>query len=628
MTNNKDYITNFKQIFFNLGSEGHHDYLNVILSGKVSSGKTTLLNCLLKDLYSEIKYSRSTGSISMYVHNPNNASDSINTYTQNHNINKEFVQHKDNEQFNINFNYFQVNTSNNFIINNKINLIDIPGVDDLNDSIDKQVYEFIKQNQQLLDIMIIVIDTNDGLNTQSGKKKITELIKSINPQTPILFVFNKIDIFTINKEELIELYNTNIQELENHMITKNFTNKYNICFVSSLAEYIAEMKLNNKTDRLNETELKRNFDHSDSNFEELYDKLQDLISYIKTEYDPIELKRIRFYAQNTSSDNIKKFINIIHYYEHISDSDLDYITKSIYDTIINKTKKYTLEDCNIVQKEINELNEYISSIYKSDNLLDTIPYVINKLMISLSEFNNNNIIKSLNSKIKKDGFYQVCNTITQMIRDNNFNNYNSNNLLLSFMKKFNRHIKEEYIENNHIKVDLVITSETNEETEEDDNISDTSSYIETTYVDIFSSHSEHYNFIIKLGESIKQDNNMSEQILKEYVNTIITSNLLCDTISLDCKFTYYKDITQSKTYKHIYKYLFLTYLNNFNNNNVVFKRFKNLQLLQAINGDTNSNITIEPIYLLDFNHDDIDIYFRYFDIIKKLIDYSPINNLI
>src|SRR5690606_5183665 len=154
------------------------------------------------------------------------------------------------------------------------------------------------------------------------------------------------------------------------------------------------------------------FDHSDSNFDELYDKLQKLISYIKTEQDSIETKRIRFYAQNTPSDNISKFINIISHYENINDSDLEYITKSINDTIVNKTKKYTLDDCNMIQTKINELNEYISSIYKSDNLLDTIPLVINKFMISLSDFNNNNIIKSLGSKIKKDGYYQVCNTIT------------------------------------------------------------------------------------------------------------------------------------------------------------------------------------------------------------------------
>ena len=137
--------------------------INIIFLGEMSSGKTTLISCILNDMIGTIKRSKGTEKITIY--------------------NNGFIP----SFMNDNYNHIIVNNSDIEIPKFKINIIDTIGFNDLIHD-EFMTNEFTKLKPQL-DIIIFLIDCNTCLDKKS-ENDILNLIKDFDN---ILYIINKFD---------------------------------------------------------------------------------------------------------------------------------------------------------------------------------------------------------------------------------------------------------------------------------------------------------------------------------------------------------------------------------------------------------------------------------------------------
>lgn len=157
------------------------------LIGKVSAGKTTLLNYLLENYYGETSKKKTTHVPSFFSHmyDKQDSIDSIN----------EKIQHFNNTSHdNADALYFNVPITRLAKFNPNISLVDFPGLDD-----DEGIEKHFDTHVNKLDCIIFVTDANSSMNTKSERDVFTKIVNKvkINHQncryTKLLVVFNKFD---------------------------------------------------------------------------------------------------------------------------------------------------------------------------------------------------------------------------------------------------------------------------------------------------------------------------------------------------------------------------------------------------------------------------------------------------
>lgn len=327
----KKYDTRLLDIVFNRMCKNIFD-INVLIAGKVSSGKTTMLNAMLQDRYSESKMQKVTNGISIYM------------YDQSTLDNPEFIFEK-NKLINSN-NSSELTFSSHFvkqpIFNNdqlkNISIIDTPGNDD-NHERDDELYNWLEQNNELIDIYMIIIDIAQGLITTSSKLNLEKLIK--NCSRPIIFAINKFD--ELDDEELNGLYKDCVGEISKIMLP--FDNKYKICKVSALNHYVRVMKETGKIQKLTQKNI--NNSGPDSNFGELITILQNMTKEIADNKNKqMEAKLGKFISSELVSDlnYLSRFFDILNSNVktyNFTDKEMFTLAKRMYE--IQKREKFDIE---------------------------------------------------------------------------------------------------------------------------------------------------------------------------------------------------------------------------------------------------------------------------------------------
>ena len=233
--------------------------INFGIIGCVSSGKSTLLNSLFCDTYSDMKIKRTTMIPQVYQCDPHiqkNKNYAKEIRIHNEKINKKIIEQTENKTAltiqdccEI---VYKVPPINNFIElppNINVAIFDIPG---LNDSQTKNTYfEYLNQNFYKFDYILFVIDIQSALNTSDEmdilhliKNNILDIKKKYNKDIKLLVVCNKCDDMELNKNGILEMDEPELEEMYVQIITtlKNeLTTNYDIVKYSAQNTYIYRM---------------------------------------------------------------------------------------------------------------------------------------------------------------------------------------------------------------------------------------------------------------------------------------------------------------------------------------------------------------------------------------------------
>jgi predicted GTPase len=216
--------------------------INFGIIGCVSSGKSTLLNSLFCDTYSDMKIKRTTMIPQVYQCDPKIQKSK--TYAkeirkQNEEINKKIIEQTENKTaLTIQDCYeivYKVPPINNFIKlppNINVAIFDIPG---LNDSQTKNTYfEYLNQNFYKFDYILFVIDIQSALNTSDEmdilnliKNNILDIKKKYNKDIKLLVICNKCDNMELNKNGILEMDEPELEEMYEQII-KTLKNELSI----------------------------------------------------------------------------------------------------------------------------------------------------------------------------------------------------------------------------------------------------------------------------------------------------------------------------------------------------------------------------------------------------------------
>lgn len=183
--------------------------LNIAFIGPVSSGKSTLLNAILSDTYSDMKLRRTTMCPQVYTTSPYYQQEirSTNDIRQsNTEINQTILDAREKgDKITLKETWYKIRPISSFYqqINGLYyNLYDIPG---LNDQSSQIYFDYVKQHINKFDLIFLVFDINSGINRTDElgilEFILQELKNSSNHQTHLIVIANKCDAMYIDNQQ-------------------------------------------------------------------------------------------------------------------------------------------------------------------------------------------------------------------------------------------------------------------------------------------------------------------------------------------------------------------------------------------------------------------------------------------
>ena len=194
-------------------NDAYRNQINIAILGPTSAGKSTLLNSIFVNTYSDMKKKRTTMTPQVYYESKNkNSSVAKEIKIKNREINKKIISKTENSQTLTEEDikeciYFVPKISNLVTLMKEVYLTvyDIPGLDDPRTDI---YFKYMQNNFYKFDIIIFVIDIDCALNTQDQIKILVEILTNIkknkelyNINTTLMVLTNKCDDLQFDKEK-------------------------------------------------------------------------------------------------------------------------------------------------------------------------------------------------------------------------------------------------------------------------------------------------------------------------------------------------------------------------------------------------------------------------------------------
>ena len=182
--------------------------INIAICGPVSVGKSTLLNSIFVNTYSDMKMKRTTMTPQVYYEVPHISSDVKNTIREsNTTLNESLIKKTENGEHitmdDIKEAVYLVPKVHNLVDmkdNTYLSVYDIPG---LNDARTKDIfYEYMDTNFYKFDIVIFVIDIYSGLNTSEEIEILNKILNNIKKNKEEHGVINKLIVLANKCDEL------------------------------------------------------------------------------------------------------------------------------------------------------------------------------------------------------------------------------------------------------------------------------------------------------------------------------------------------------------------------------------------------------------------------------------------
>lgn len=519
------------------------DNITFAIIGPVSAGKSTFLNALCSNTYSDMKRKKTTMLPQIYNITKNtNKYDTIkDIYDRNKQSNNEILKLRENNEFKQEEHFKEIVHSikplNDFIeINNNYtySILDMPGLNCGNS--DNMYFNYIEQNKNI-DVYILIFDINSGLNTTS-EIEILNLINCTikkNNHGFVHIILNKCDDFEIDNDgnisfddEIEELYQRSIDTVNKIFDTIDVS----ITPLCSSKLYVYRV-------------IKYNIETIDEN---------QLNNIIKDECGKSQLKKLD--SINKKKQYVNGLINskkTTLYNEWMRNTGYDLFRNTIINKILNEENISLIKQKHLIYK-LNELsNDENKNITK---YLNEVNLLLNELILITDETNIKMIINEL--KIKNITKY-FCKFMKQF----NYEKLLERNILFEEQKLI---INKLDIYTCHL-YDLLLKKYN------DISIDNLYDYIKNNTDDIFNYIDINNDISCYKIELFKQnyDNELFNDLLRFTYNDDFL-NILFESIKNT------KDIT-IESWKEIFDFI----INNFDNdNNWINNIFENVKLTNEI----------------------------------------------
>jgi len=421
--------------------------ITIAILGPVSAGKSTFLNALCSNTYSDMLRRKTTMLPQIYhiLNNSVNIDNIDEIYKKNKESNEKILELREEKKFDINRDFIEIHHNiekiNHFIVlpNNNTNysILDMPG---LNCGGDDIYYEYIRKNSNNIDIYLLLIDINSGLNTTDEIniiKLIVEQIK-INSNGYMYVLINKCDDIsfddrynvTLDDKELNDLYKRCNNIINEHC--KDIIDKVIISPLCSSKLYIYR-GVNNNITTIDESQLD-NIIKNECGKKELkklltLDKKRKFISgLLNSNSSSLYNDWMKDTGYNQFETNINNIITVnyeIFILHHINIDilkildlkDIDNITEQI-NIIKDRINLLKIKDLpEYIFTNLNKINDIIKTILNIDSS-DCSLSLIDTLLIKMDKYNN--IIKGLFKKHQFVDTDEVLKTRREKLLINEF----------------------------------------------------------------------------------------------------------------------------------------------------------------------------------------------------------------
>lgn len=454
-----------------MSSIHNNENINIAIIGPVSAGKSTLLNGIFSNTFSDMKRKKTT--MMPQIYNISDNCNKYNTYQEiklaNSKSNHEILELRESGKYTTeNFSELTYNIKHidDFIkLPNKnisYSIIDMPGLN-CSGGGDTIYYDYLSKKSKDIDIYVAVFDINSGLNTTDEIKILQEINNYIetNKYGYLHILINKCDSISFDKnnnfsfddEEISELYNRCCEIINKYITsTKNFT----ISPICTSELYVYKCTANN-IDTLDEKHIDNIIKNECGKSELKNVNLKGSVykrNFFKSLIKDLKQKLYQNWMQDTgyllfvkSLNNIlTNYTNIINHHIYL---ELSLLNKTIdvnninIDDITNKLL--------IIQDRINNI-EYMSN--DVTNIIAEICKIIDNYVFNVVSSNNECKLNEVNSHINK--IKTFCKKLKNLFKVNPETNYFNNSTKLLNEKRtlrLNAELSNEY--NNEIFGELI-----------------------------------------------------------------------------------------------------------------------------------------------------------------------------
>jgi predicted GTPase len=250
--------------------------INMVVIGPVSAGKSTFINSLFVQQYSDMKIKRTTAVPQVYNEvetlNKTQTEELLNIRDKNRNINESIMKKSQKGEKitddDIKEVRYCVPKIFDFVKLEKkvlMSVYDLPGLNDSMSDDSSPYYNYVKKNFYKFDIIVLILDINSAMNTVDEKKILTVIIDGVKENkrkhdinTELIILLNKCDEMTINNqnklmpsdEEYVEMYNQANDIINNTIKESKYEINYNIIPISCEDSFIYRMCKRNPNAKL------------------------------------------------------------------------------------------------------------------------------------------------------------------------------------------------------------------------------------------------------------------------------------------------------------------------------------------------------------------------------------------
>ena len=349
--------------------------IRVVVVGAVSTGKSTLINSIFTNKYSDTKIKRTTMIPQVYLETTGLSTvlldssiiNSRNT-TINENILNNIVPLTKENCVEITHLVSQIKDIINLHDNVFLEIYDLPGLDD---SQQEAVYfDYLKDNFEKFDLVIFNIDINEALNTSGSTRILNEIITNIENSKHkkyLLVVVNKCDNMNIDIYDELELDDKEQHEMY-EQITNTLQSKINftsdklemkITKISALDSYIYRMLYKNPEVELDAKDL---------------DKF-GINELGKTKWKKMTCEEKKLFIKDTINDNYIDNLNTCGFNNFKNNLNTLLSNKNQYDIhydrLMTEIKNLNMEDIDIDVGIFNDEFIIYDTITETINIINT-----------------------------------------------------------------------------------------------------------------------------------------------------------------------------------------------------------------------------------------------------------------
>ena len=398
--------------------------IRVVVVGAVSTGKSTLINSIFTNKYSDTKIKRTTMIPQVYLETTDETNlldssiiNSRNT-TINENILNNIVPLTKENCVEITHLVPLIKDIINLPDNVFLEIYDLPGLDD---SQQEAIYfDYLKDNFEKFDLIIFNIDINEALNTSGSTSILNEIITNLENSKHkkyLLVVVNKCDNMNIDIYDELQLDDEEQQEMY-EQITNTLQSKINftsdklemkITKISALDSYIYRMLYKNPDVELDAKDL---------------DKF-GINELGKTKWKKMTYSEKKLFIKETINDN---------YIDNLNTSGFNDFKKNL-NTLLSYKNQYCLYFNRLIT-QINKLNKVILDIdvdvivisLKNNFDIVSMIHLINTYYKKYIKLNSIYILESYTSNIIKTELYNQLKCLIIKYLDACYNYYQNNNI--------------------------------------------------------------------------------------------------------------------------------------------------------------------------------------------------------